>query len=403
MHFHPAVGPEAILREHQKWNNLHAAPLLPESPTANSVRSRRSGVGVETEPGTAASGVLPELNGSQCNDDQKHRSLGSRRLRIGYVSPDFREHVIARFLFPLLSHHDRKCFEIFCYADVAQPDGMTAKIRTHSDQWRQTLGMPDEDLADLIRRDEIDILIDLTMHMAGSRLLMFARKPAPVQVTYLAYCSTTGLAAMDYRLTDPYLDPPGTPLRACYSEKTIYLPSTYWCYEPPPGTPSVALPPAESNEFVTFGCLNNFAKVSSATMTAWAQILLLTPSSRLWVHSGLGSHRERFLQSMSALGVNNARIRFVGFLEMNEYFNAYQQIDIALDPFPYNGGTTTCDALWMGVPVISRRGSTAVSRAGLSILSNLGSPEWVASDESEYVAKAIKMAQGCQSAYRDSI
>jgi protein O-GlcNAc transferase len=314
-----------------------------------------------------------------------------RRLRIGYVSPDFKDHVVARFMLPLLAHHDRVNFEIFCYADVARPDRMTEALRKHADHWRVTLGMTDEQMARKVREDRIDILVDLTMHMGSNRLLAFARKPAPVQVTYLAYCSTTGLETMDYRLTDPYLDPQRDENCNCYTEQTIYLPTTYWCYAAPGGAPRIGPLPATSVGRITFGCLNNFAKISGPTIQVWSRVLHAVPNSRLIVHSGEGGHRKLFCERMAGFGIDPARIEFAGFLREPNYFQEYQRIDIALDPFPYVGGTTTLDALWMGVPVITLAGETAVSRAGVSILSNLGMPEWIARNADEYVKKVVDL------------
>ncbi len=269
---------------------------------------------------------------------------------------------------------------------------MTAQLARFADQWRVTLGRTDEQLAAMIRQDEIDLLVDLSMHMAGSRLLAFARKPAPVQVTYLAYCGTTGLETMDYRLTDPWLDPPGDPSAGCYVEKSVYLPVSYWCYGKSADAPAVGPLPARSAGHVTFGCLNNFTKVTAPTIESWRRILAALPGSRLIVHAGEGTHRQVFRDRMAADGVERGRIEFSGFLSPEQYFAQYNRIDVALDPFPYAGGTTTCDALWMGVPVVSLAGATAVSRAGLSILSNLGLPELVSRTTHDYEKKAVDLA-----------
>jgi len=311
-----------------------------------------------------------------------------RRLRIGYVSPNFSNHVVGRFLLPLLSHHDHQAFEIFCYDDTAVHDSISAQLRASADQWRLTCGASDDAVADLIRRDQIDILIDLTMHMAGSRLLMFARRPAPVQATYLAYAGTTGLRAMDYRLTDNYLDPPGGD-ESIYSEKSFRLARSYWCYQPPREAPPVGTQPLQKNGFVTFGCLNNFCKLNPKVISVWARILRAVPNSRLRVHSPVGSHRQNFLD---AIGIDPSRISFVEKLGANAYFAAYNDIDVALDTFPYPGGTTNYDALWMGVPIVTRTGDNAISRAGVSILSNIGATQWIANSDDEYIAIATKLA-----------
>jgi predicted O-linked N-acetylglucosamine transferase (SPINDLY family) len=229
------------------------------------------------------------------------------------------------------------------------------------------------------------------MHAADNRLLVFARKPAPVQVTYLAYCGTTGLSAMDYRLTDPYFDPPGQNERF-YSEQSVRLPETYWCYRPPIETPPVNALPALEEGYVCFGSLNNFCKVTPPTLAAWSRILQAVPGSRLLLHARAGSHRDRVRAFLAEQGISTARLEFVDFLPESEYFEIYQRIDVALDPFPYGGGTTTCDALWMGVPVVSLAGQTAVGRGGVSILSNIGLPELAAHDSEHYVRIAEALA-----------
>ena len=253
-------------------------------------------------------------------------------------------------------------------------------------------GLSDERLAEVIRADRIDILVDLSAHMASNRLLVFARKPAPVQVTYLAYCSTTGLHTMDYRLTDPFLDPPGQP-QPYYSEESVWLPETYWCYRPLLDVPPAGPLPARAAGHVTFGCLNNFCKVTPSTLAAWRDLLGAVPGSRLLLHAHAGSHRERVRAFFAEGGVDSGRVEFVGLVPLPEYLALYDRIDVGLDPFPYAGGTTTCDALWRGVPVISLAGQTAVARAGLSILSNAGLPELVARTPEEYVRLATDLAR----------
>jgi protein O-GlcNAc transferase len=314
-----------------------------------------------------------------------------RRLRIGYVSPDFRLHPVGRFLLPLVEAHDHREFEIFCYASLPVEDAISERFRTCADVWRSVFACSDEKLAEMIRQDRIDILVDLTMHMADNRLLVFARKPAPVQVTYLAYCGTTGLSAIDYRLSDPYLDPPGCD-EAVYSEQTVRLPETYWCYGPPSEAPPCSGVPALQSGHVTFGCLNNFCKVTGATLAAWSRLLQAAPDAHLLLHAQAGGHRDRVRDYLSGQGVSADRLSFAEKVSLAEYFRLYARIDVALDPFPYGGGTTTCDALWMGVPVVSLAGQTAVGRGGLSILTNAGLPELAARDVDDYVRIAAALA-----------
>jgi predicted O-linked N-acetylglucosamine transferase (SPINDLY family) len=356
LHFCPDYDSRAIYLAHREWEQQHAAPLA-------------------------------EQQRPHANDRSP-----DRRLRVGYVSPDFRDHVVGRNLLPLFREHNRQEVEVFCYSDVLTPDHVTAQLRSSAAVWRSIVGLNHEQLADLIRQDAIDVLVDLTLHMAGSRLLAFARKPAPVQVTYLGYCSTTGLNAIDYRLTDPFLELPSGEERL-YAEQSICLPETYWCYEPPADAPPVNAPPACEAGHVTFGCLNNFCKVTQPTLVAWCRLLKVVPRSRLLLHAHPGSHRDRVRNFLAEHDVSPERLSFVSFAPIAEYMRLYQQIDIALDPFPCGGGITTCDALWMGVPVVSLVGNTAVGRAGFSILSNVGLPELAARDTEQYVDIAVAMAQ----------
>jgi predicted O-linked N-acetylglucosamine transferase (SPINDLY family) len=354
LHFCSDYDAQTIYAEHRRWNLQFAEPL--------------------------AKCALPHSN---------ERSV-DRRLRIGYVSPDLCDHVVGRFLLPLLETHDRERYEIYCYASVRHSDAMTQRCRAQADVWRNVPGYADEQLAESIRQDQIDVLVDLTMHMAESRLLAFARKPAPVQVAYLAYAGTTGLSVMDYRLTDPYLDPPAQN-EPIYSEESICLPETYWCYRPPIETPAVNDLPALRVGHITFGCLNNFCKVTDQTLAIWASLLQAMPLARLLLHAHPGNHRDRVRSFLAQRRISPDRLTFADMVPLEEYYRQYHRIDVALDPFPYGGGTTTCDALWMGVPVVSLAGQTAVGRGGLSILSNVGLADWVAYDGEQYVRIATEL------------
>ncbi len=355
LHYHTGWNPRAILEEHRLWQQRHAEPL------------KRFIRPWDNKPD-------PE-----------------RPLRIGYVSGDFREHPVARFFVPLLEHHDGRQFAAYCYSSASQTDGFTAHLRGLAAGWRNIAGVRDDAAAELIRKDRIDILVDLSAHTAGNRLLVFAQKPAPVQATYLAYCSTTGLDAIDFRITDRYLDPPERSAE-CYTEKPAYIPDAYWCYLEPKFAPAVQALPARAVGAVTFGCLNSPAKMSAIALDLWRRILQRTPGSRLLLYAHVGSHRQRIAEFFSAGGVNADRVEFVGKLPMVDYLALYGRIDVALDPFPFCGGTTSCDALWMGVPFVSLAGDTAVSRAGVSLLSNVGLPELVADCPDEYVDKAAVLA-----------
>jgi len=359
LHFHPAYDPVAVAGELRVWNQRHAEPM--------------------------ARLVKPHEN--ERNPD--------RPLRVGWVSPDFRSHPIGRFLLPVFGAHERGDCLFFCYSDVPhpprKPDALTAQIQAHADRWHNTEKLTHKELAALMRFDQVDILIDLTMHMQGSRLLTFAQKPAPVQMTYLAYPTSTGLAAMDYRLTDNAFDPPDADT-SVYTEKPLRLRS-YWCYPAPEGAPAVTPLPARAGGQVTFACLNNFSKVSPQALHTWMDILRALSESRLFLHAAPGSHRDRLRATLAAGGIDPARCEFFGFLPFADYLALHQQIDIALDPFPYAGGTTSCDALYMGVPLVTWAGPTALSRGGASILSALGLPELIAATPEAYVEIAVKLAK----------
>jgi protein O-GlcNAc transferase len=351
MHFDPRCDAKAILQEHLRWGQIHAEPLKGE--------------------------IRPHA----------HERSAERPLRIGYVAARFHDHVIGRFMLPLLRAHDRERFVTFCYADMT---GLTEELKEAGGTWRSTRGLSDEQLAGLVRQDRIDILVDLGLHMSGSRLLTFARKPAPVQATYLAYCSTSGFSAIDYRLTDPYLDPIGEDEN--YVERSVRLAESYWCYDPPGDAPDPGPLPALSNGLVTFGCFNHFSKVTEAALRIWGRLLVAVPDSQLILHAREGGHRERVRRLLAECGVAAERVSFAGFVATEQYFQRYCQVDIALDPFPYAGGTTTLDALWMGVAVVTLRGRTAVGRGGVSILSNLKLPELIATTHEQYVQIAGELA-----------
>jgi predicted O-linked N-acetylglucosamine transferase (SPINDLY family) len=298
---------------------------------------------------------------------------------------------VGRFWLPLLEQHDKREVEVWAYSDVNRPDGMTERLKAHTDGWRNTAALSDEQMAELIRADGIDVLVDLAMHAANNRLLVFARKPAPVQACWLAYPSSTGLTAMDYRVSDPYLDPVGMD-ESAYSERTLRLPETYWCYRPVEGMPEVGALPALTRGYVTFGCLNNFNKINEPLLRVWAEILRQVAGSQLLLHARQGSHRRWVQEVMEGAGVEAARVRFADSVPLMEYYGLYNTMDIALDPFPHGGGTTTCETLWMGVPTVSLAGQTAVGRGGASILSNVGLGEMVARSEVEYVRVAVELA-----------
>ncbi len=350
-----ADDPQVIFDECRRWNDRHAAPLLPR--TAVRVKDRSSG----------------------------------RRLRIGYVSPDFRVHCQSLFTVPLLSHHDHEAYEIYCYSSVEQKDPLTARIKEMADVWRDVPHLNDAALCELIQRDRIDILVDLTMHMSEGRPLLFARKPAPVQVAWLAYPGTTGMDAIDYRLTDPRLDPPGTD--HFYAERSIRLPDSFWCYDPLTDGPEVNPLPALTNGYATFGCLNNPCKLTDRTLSLFGKVMSALPGSRLLLLAPKGRPRELLIERIEKNGIDAGRVSFVPFQPRSAYLQTYHQIDLGLDTLPYNGHTTSLDSYWMGVPVVTRIGQTCVGRAGLSQLFNLGLTELAAESDEEFVKIARDLGQ----------
>jgi protein O-GlcNAc transferase len=313
------------------------------------------------------------------------------RLRIGYVSPDFRNHVVGRNIWPLLRHHDHERFEMVLYASLERADDMTERFRQLTDKWYDIASWPDDKVSEQIQQDGIDILVDLAVHTTGNRLLVFARKPAPVQVSFAGYPGTTGLSAVDYRLTDPYLDPPG-PGDAYFAEKPYRLRHSFWCFDPQTEEPAVGPLPALEKGTLTFGCLNAFVKVNEQTLELWAQILSVLEGSRLVLLAKEGSHRQRTIEFFVHRGVAAERVSFLSMRQRPEYLAFYHQIDIALDTLPYNGHTTSLDTLWMGVPFITLVGNTVVGRAGLSLLANMGLEEFAARTPAEFVRLAVTLA-----------
>jgi protein O-GlcNAc transferase len=318
-----------------------------------------------------------------------------RRLRIGYVSPDFRQHSVAYFVESLLQGHDRQQVEVFCYAEVRRPDGVTAHLQGLADHWLTTVGLSDDAVAGRIRADGIDILVDLAGHTANNRLQVFARKPAPVQVTWLGYPNTTGLKAIDYRLVDTVSDPAGD-ADAFASETLVRLEGGFLCYARAHNAPEPAAPPCLKTGWVTFGSFNNPAKVSSATLDAWAALLTRLPRAHLLLKGkpfADEAARMLFLQRLSRRGVSAGQVKLMPQLpDAATHLAAYHQVDIGLDPFPYNGTTTTCEALWMGVPVVTLRGNRHAGRVGASLLTQIGLSDLIAGSAEQYAEIAAALA-----------
>ena len=364
LHYLPGLRAGEIQEEQRRWNQLHAAPVR--------------------------------------KPDAQHRNDRDpdRLLRIGFVSGDFRDHVIGRAVLPCFKAHDRTRSEWICYAGNPPSDLIGKSIRNASDGWRDTASLSDEALAARIREDRIDVLVDLSLHTAGSRLPVFARKPAPVQISWLGYPGSTGVAAIDFWLSDPFLEPPAE-TRSGSAEASLRLPDCWCCYGEPAGAPPPGELPALSGS-ITFGSFNNLAKINDRVLALWSRILHATEGSRLSLITR-GAARERTLHFLAQNGIAPDRIEFLahypakpaapGERQPPDYLSRYHHIDIALDPFPYNGMTTTCDALWMGVPVVALIGENPISRASFSLLSNAGMPELAAQSEDDYLRIATGLAR----------
>ncbi|MBX3455229.1 tetratricopeptide repeat protein, partial [Ferrovibrio sp.] len=354
------LSAEDIAAEYRAWDDQHGKPLLPRPL------------------------VHP-------NEPSK-----TRKLRIGYVSPDLRQHAVALFFEPLLANHDREAYEIFLYAEVPNPDAMTQKLRGMADHWRFTVGLTDDRMAALIRHDKIDILIDLAGHTAGNRLTVFARKPAPVQFSYLiGHGTTTGLSAIDGFFSDDYMVPPDEASEALFSERIIRIGRSPLVYQPPDDMPAVGSLPMERNKFVTFGCFSRTVRINDDVTALWSALLASVPDSILVLNSkpfAEAATRRMFEDRFYVHGIAPERLKLIYTSPQPNTWAYYNEIDIALDPFPHNAGTTTIEALWMGVPVLSLACRPSVGRFGASILGALGMQDWVAETPDDYIAIGEKWA-----------
>jgi protein O-GlcNAc transferase len=351
LNFSDRYTKEQIRAEHIEWAGKHAAPFVSKA-----------------EP--------------------MRRTPRTTPIRVGYVSANFREHAVTYFLEPVLRHHDRKRFAVYCYSDVSESDATTARLKQYDSTWRDISEATDDEVAHLIRTDEIDLLVDLSGHTDNHRLLVFARQPAPVQLTWNGYANTTGLSTIEYRIADAHTDPPGW-TEQLHSECLLRMPEVYMVFEPPRASPPVSALPALKRGYVTFGSLNATAKLSERTLGIWSCLLNAMPSSRLVLLTvPEGKTRERIALAFSNRGVDVGRLEFKPRLPFAQFLMACGDVDIALDPFPFHGTTTTCHSLWMGVPVITLAGDSHVSRVGVSFLSNVGLQSLVAESEDAYIACA---------------
>ena len=351
-----------ILAEARRWNDAHAKPLAAQIQPLTNQRD-------------------PE-----------------RRLKVGYVGGDFRAHPVGFFTLALFAHHDADAFETFVYMTHPRMDAVSEKIRSSVAQWRDVAAKGDAELADMIRADGIDILVDMAGHTAKNRLLALAMRPAPVQAVGGGVMGATGVDAVDYFLADRVEIPPG--FEKFYSEAVVRLPHDNVCYAPPEHATPVAPLPAKTNGRITFGCFNAAAKVTSETVALWARVLAAVPDSRLllksFAYADAGT-RARFLRLFAEAGVPESRVTLEGPSPHAELLAAYGRVDIALDPMPYSGGLTTLESLWMGVPVVSLPGETFASRHSASHLTNAGLPELIAATADDYVAIARRLASGLDS------
>jgi protein O-GlcNAc transferase len=349
-----SIDDETLFQEHLSWAERHEAPLK-------------------------------RLWKPWTNDRRPQRCL-----RIGYVSPDLRDHAAAYFVEPLFASHDRSRVEVFAYAEVQRTDAVTERLKGLVDHWRMTVGMSDDAVAEMIRCDGIDILVDLAGHTANNRLLVFARKPAPVQASWLGYAATCGMSSIDYLILDPWVIPQELGQDQYYTERIIRLPSVQRAYTPPAVTADLAPPPLLRNGYVTFGSFNHYVKVTEPVVRAWSRLLLEIPDSRLLILTN--THPDQVKAPYVAAGIEGHRILVRGRQPLSEYFQTFNEVDIALDPFPHTGGTTTFHTCWMGVPLISMAGRRIARRSSLAILGPLGLQELVADDETGYIAIARALA-----------
>lgn len=358
--FTRSENPERVLLEHRRWAGKFADPLTAKAPAHSNDRST------------------------------------VRRLTVGYVSADFKEHSLARFISPILANHDHQRFRVICYDNWSKSDATTERLRAYADAWRKIDTLNDDQVAALVRADGVDILVDLSGHTTGNRLMMFARKPAPVQASWMGYMCTTGMTAMDWRITDANLDPPGIS-EAWYAERLMRIDCAV-AFEPHPGSPPVNQLPAHKNGFVRFGSFNNYTKIGDEVVAMWSRMLAALPEARLMLVTLGGDDPQikaaicaRFERLTSTSGVSK-RVEVTGRRSPEDFLRMFHQVDIALDPFPYSGGTTSLHTLWMGVPIVSIEGNTELARSTSGMLKACGLHDLVAHGEEEYLKIGVALA-----------
>ncbi|MHC4352786.1 MAG: O-linked N-acetylglucosamine transferase, SPINDLY family protein [Planctomycetota bacterium] len=364
LHYLPDQNPQMLLEQHRRWGQIHTPPSMAMT----------------------------------CHDNTPEPN---RRLRIGYISPDFRKHSVAYNFEAFLSGRNPEAAEMHGYGSVGHPDEMTERLKKRFDHYRNVFGLGDAEVAGLIEKDKIDILVEIGGHTADNRLGVLAYKPAPIQVDY-GGLSTSGMEQIDYRLTDELLDPPER--HKFYIEESVCLPGGLFCYSPPDFAPPVAPLPAERNGYVTFGSFNGSLKINRHILSLWAQVLKADDNSRLLMKfpgAGDQNMKDLFLNQFEQLGVSAERIRIVGWKQSVEHLKLYGEVDIVLDTYPFNGCITTLEGLWMGAPVVSLVGKNSLlSRTGLSVLSRVGLEFFAAATPQEFVAKAIAFSRNVKALAR---
>ncbi len=360
-----------IFTEHQKFNDQLALPL------AEKIRPH----------------LFPHPRPLSQGERGENLYSTNRKLRIGYVSGDFRRHSVAYFITPILAQHHHEQFEIFCYDNNTVADEINKRLQSYANHWINCSSLSDEELTDRIRHDQIDILVDLSGPTSKNRLLVFARRPAPIQMTYLGYPTTTGLTAIDYRITDKYVDVTGLN-DSWNAEVPIQLPTCFFCYQPYADSPPVNNLPMLQTGRITFSSFNNLAKLSPEILRLWAKILNAVPDSTLLIktrHVSEPAVQQHLEDRFAKFGILPSQLLLEDRTPPPAYLQTYHQVDIALDTYPFNGGLTTCEALWMGIPVVTLVGNRHVSRMGLSILTTLGLTELIAETPEEYLRICLKL------------
>lgn len=356
LNYDDRMSPDALFIEHRRWGEQHAQHLPPPPAWTQSRRA-------------------------------------DRPLRVGYLSGDWKSHPVAFFMLSVLRKHDPRRFEIYCYDDTVTHDALSDHLQQTSATWRRIRNLPDQQLIEQVRADQLDILVELHGHTTRNRLVAVAQRMAPVQVTYLGYVNTTGVPSIDYRITDMVCDPPGEPVR--HTEQLVRLPTIFCCYSPAGDAPPPTPLPAEQRGYIVFGSLHNLSKLSDSTLDLWAKVLHAVPSAHLRIvrKTCRGERRQPFVDSFARRGIDASRLEFSDtWPSTANHMVHYLDLDISLDVTPWSGHTTTCEALWMGVPMITLYGNRYAGRMVSSVLTQVGLVELIAQSPDEFVEIAARLA-----------